>query len=59
MIVLAKDSQLWPFLYWLTSLGALTFVLWMTASHFDRTEGKAIAGQAVAIIDVIRKRWAR
>jgi hypothetical protein len=57
-----RDSQMWPFLYWVTGLVALTAILWLTASDFDQTEGRAIAGTGAAtagamfIIEVLRRK---
>jgi len=38
------SHPLWAFLYWLTSVLILMFILWITATKFDMSEGKAIAG---------------
>lgn len=57
-----RNSQLWPFLYWLTGLLAISFVLWVTATNFDETEGRAIGLDAVItalilmLIEVIRRK---
>lgn len=57
-----RNSQLWPFLYWLTGLFAISFVLWLTATNFDETEGRAIGLDAVItalllmLIEVIRRK---
>ena len=56
-----RNSQLWPFLYWLTGLLAISFVVWITATKFDETEGRAIGLDAVItalillLIEVIRR----
>ena len=60
-----RDSQVWPFLYWVSGLAALTTILWLTASDFDQTEGRAIAGTGAAtaatmfIIEVLRRKVGR
>jgi hypothetical protein len=60
-----RESQLWPFLYWVTGLIALTSILWVTASDFDQTEGRAIAGTGAAtaaamfIIETLRRKVRR
>ena len=60
-----KDSQVWPFLYWLSGLSALTTILWITASDFDHTEEVAICGTGVAsaaayyIIETLRRKVGR
>jgi len=57
-----RNSQLWPFLYWLTGLMTLAFVLWLTATNFDGTEGRAIVGTGAAtgvvtfILEVLRRK---
>ena len=57
-----QNSQLWPFLYWLTGLFAISFVLWLTATNFDETEGRAIGLDAaitallLMLIEVIRRK---
>ena len=57
-----QNSQLWPFLYWLTGLFAISLVLWLTATNFDETEGRAIGLAAVItalllmLIEVIRRK---
>jgi hypothetical protein len=60
-----RDSQFWPFLYWLTGLLALVVILWITATDFDHTEGAAICGTGAAsavtcyIIDTLRRKVGR
>ncbi len=60
-----RNSQLWPFMYWVSGLAALTAILWLTASDFDQTEGRAIAGTGAAtaatmfIIEVLRRKVSR
>ena len=60
-----RDSQLWPFMYWVSGLVALTAILYLTASDFDQTEGRAIAGTGAAtaatmfIIEVLRRKVTR
>jgi len=57
-----RNSQLWPFLYWLTGLLAISFVLWLTASNFDETERQAIGLEAIitallfSVLEVIRRK---
>ena len=57
-----RNSQLWPFLYWLTGLFAISFVLWLTATNFDETETRAIELDAIItallmmLIEVIRRK---
>ena len=57
-----RNSQLWPFLYWLTGLFAISFVLWLTATNFDETETRAIELDAIItallmmLIEVLRRK---
>ncbi len=57
-----RNSQLWPFLYWLTGLCAISFVLWITATNFDETETRAIELDAIItallmmLIEVLRRK---
>jgi hypothetical protein len=52
-------------MYWVSGLAALTTILWLTASDFDQTEGRAIAGTGAAtaatmfIIETLRRKVGR